>query len=507
MRRAVLVGCGIVLLCLAVASVPFAVADSEYSVTTDRSIEVPDRTVEQGGDTFTITEISRADPSDSISVTADAPDDTDITLYLYNNDRAIVDAREGTGTTTFDFTLENDSGVGYEAGTYAFVLQQDGSREAVHPLVVRGYSVSVESPSAVTTGEEISVSTDVEKLRGDDLENVEVVLANEETTLRETASEEGDGTYTTTIETDGLSAGTYDLYATVRGTEQALGQSEILGLSDPQEVEIEAEDSTETSESASGGAGGGGTSEEAEAETTASSDETTDETTATDPQDQQSAAVAESITKEIVDEESDTAGVSVNTDTETLTEITFSDGAVQATGDLTVERYSTPSATFTQQFDETDVLTSVNIEVPPAATSSSATLRFTVGSAALGDRQAEHLGVVRAVDGGLQVIPSEVEQTDSGVTVTAETPGFSEFAVVYIEPPAESTATDTTTTAATPGGSESTSGAGDDGAITPSTQTGTGSEETTTGSGPAPFVGALVFVLLAVLLGARRRRP
>ncbi|MFB6161396.1 MAG: hypothetical protein ABEJ61_09515 [Haloferacaceae archaeon] len=239
-RTAAAVAATVVLVALAAATAGAA----EYDVHTAESVPVPERTVEQGGDTFTVTAIGRADPGERVDVRVTAPDGAPVAVYLYNDDRQIVASREGTGSGSFTLALD-----GYAAGTYTFVLQHDGVREAAHPLVVRGYAVDVRAPSDVAKGEDLRVSVDATKLRGDDLARVEVVVADGDTTVRRTASRSGDGTYVATVDTAGFDAGTYRVYANVRGPDTAQGEAEILGLADPTSTTVEA----------SGAPGGGST--------------------------------------------------------------------------------------------------------------------------------------------------------------------------------------------------------------------------------------------------------
>jgi hypothetical protein len=226
----------VVVAVLVAAATTAAVGATEYDIQVDGSVAVPDRTVEQDGDRFTVTAIGLADPGESVTVDVTAPEGESVEVYLYNADRQIVTSREGTGSGSFSVDLG-----GYAAGTYTFVLQHDGVREAAHPLVIRGYSVDVSSPGSVTEGDSLRVSVDAAKLRGDDLSNVEVVVADATTTVRRDATRSDDGTYGATVDTAALGPGTYRVYANVRGTDTALGQAEILGLADPARVAVESD--------------------------------------------------------------------------------------------------------------------------------------------------------------------------------------------------------------------------------------------------------------------------
>ncbi|ESS05536.1 MAG: hypothetical protein A07HB70_02012 [uncultured archaeon A07HB70] len=455
------------LVCLAALAAPLAAADGAYDLTSDSAVDVPDRQVEVQGDTFTISSVTRADPGDTISVTVTAPSGAETTTLLYDNEQQIVDAADSTGTSTVEFDLS-----GYDAGTFSLVLQDDGAREAAHPVVVRGYSVTSDAPTSVGPDDTFSVTADVSKLRGDDLTRVEVVVANDATTLRADATAANGDTYEASVDASRLGTGSYQVYATVRGPEQALGNDELLGLDDPSTLEVEEQ-------SSGGGGGGGGVSTATDTDTPTPDGTATDTDTPTPTGPQPD----ERVTAEIVDERSGEPGVTVAVETQTLSTITFADESVQLAGDVTVERGPAAAAPFDDQFGADAVLTAVDVSVPPAAAGSGATLRFTVDAAALGDRGLATVGVVREVDGGVELLPTDAERSGSTVTVTAQTPGFSRFAVVSLDRLAPGTPDATDAPSATPTPTA-------DGAVTPVDSP----APTTSGDGDSD-----VFVLLGLL--------
>jgi hypothetical protein len=466
----------VLLLALALSLVlsPVALA-ATYDVTTDRSVDVPDRTIEQGGQSFEVTAISRADPGETVSVTATAPQNESVRLYLYNDRQAIVTAREGTGTSRFTVSLG-----GYEAGTYAFVLQHDGVREAVHPLVVRGYETSVDAPGSVTRGETVTVTAGAEKLRGPDLASVEVVVANDREEVRATATPGSNG-YTATVDTDDLSVGSYEVYATVRGPNRAFGEREILGFTAGQPLTVESADATPTEAPAGGGAVGGGATATPDATATPSA---TPGATASPP--------ADGVTAPLADARPDRPGVTVVVDAPTLAAITYADDSVAGTGAVTVTTQTSAPDAFTGQFDPADVLTSVTVDAPAAARESRARLQFGLPASALGDRPADSLVVVRAAEGGLQLLPTEVNASGSTVAVAADTSGGTQFAVVSVERTDAGGDEQTATPTATDGG-----------VVTPDTATpGTPTE----GDGSTHLVPVAAAAALLTALVLRRRR-
>lgn len=239
--------------------VPTASGQSSFTITVDGAVDVPERTVDFQGNSYQITAIAKADPGETIDVSVDAPSGEDYDLYIYNGDQRIEDNRRGTGDESFQFTL-----TGYSAGSYTIALQDEGSFEKVHPLVVRGYTVSVDAPSKVTVDSTINVTVDATKLRGDDLDRIDVAVANDDDRVDTTATHQSGSTYTANISSDSLPADDYDVLATVRGPDTAFGEDEVLGLNDGSPLTIESKETatptpTTTATESSGDTGGGGT--------------------------------------------------------------------------------------------------------------------------------------------------------------------------------------------------------------------------------------------------------
>ncbi|MGQ4557357.1 hypothetical protein [Halobellus sp. GM3] len=259
-RRVVPVG---IVICVVVLSGVFiggsdpVAADSEYDITIPGSIETPTREVAVYGSTYEISAIGRAESGDSVDVEVTAPDsDQEYEVYLYNSDQNVVERTrlEGDDTATFDL-----SDLDLDAGTYVFTVQEQGSTETIHPFVIKGYDISVTSPKSATVGAEIEVDVSLYQIDQSATNNrVEVVVAGEDQDTTATASENG-SRYTATIDTDSLAAGSYRVYANVRGEKEVLGEKVMFGISDPQSLDLESGSTSEsTSESGGGGGGGGG---------------------------------------------------------------------------------------------------------------------------------------------------------------------------------------------------------------------------------------------------------
>lgn len=400
------------------------VAADEYRVTSDQTIDVVDRTVQQGGSTFEITAVSQVDPSDQVEVSVDAPAETDFRMYLYDENQTIRRGYEGTGPTEFTIPVA-DHGAS-TAGTYAFVVQSDGVNEAAHPLVVRGYTVTSTPPGSATRGDEITIDGEFTQVRGEAFKQIDVVVAASDTDEQVVTKARVDGkAFTADVSTAELDAGSYDVYAVVRGPDTVLDEPEILGLSTPQTLEIEQ------AESNSGGSSGGSSSSEIAASEA--------------PQNEGASAseyVSLSnapVTRPITDAAPGEGGVRVRVNAGPIENVSFDAPADAASGEMTVRQSAVTVDAFMTQFGSDRVKTAVSITVPEEFEDTPATIQFRLNNTELENTSPADLQVVKNTTNGSQVLSSAITETNgSDVIITARTPGFSEFAVV--EAPAETAA-------------------------------------------------------------------
>jgi PGF-CTERM protein len=227
---------------LVVSLVPSAMA-AGYEISASDTTSIPERTVEVEGSSFTIDSMVRVSPGATVSVDVSAPDEA-YDVYIYNSEEQVVDTARGEGDDSFSFTFS-----GYEPGSYAITTYNDGYYEAVQPVLVSGYDVSVDAPSSVSSGESFDVALDVTATAADTSpDNVNVIVAQGGTTHEVDATENG-GEYTATIAGDELNEGDYTVYGVVQGADQAFGQQELLGLSNGQSLTVESDSGNDGSNS------------------------------------------------------------------------------------------------------------------------------------------------------------------------------------------------------------------------------------------------------------------
>jgi hypothetical protein len=203
-----------------------ATATSHFEITSEDSQPVPERSVEFRNATYQLDSFVVADPGDEINVSVSGPDEA-YRVYIYNSDEQLVDSRATVGNDTFTFDLAE-----YEPGSYSVTVYQSGDYEALKPLVVQGYDVSVDAPEQITTDEGVSVRVSVER-NGTDSgpEAVRAVVSSSEDELAVNATG-ADGSYTAAVEAGALDSGNYTVYGVVQGETQVFDRNEVSGVSD-----------------------------------------------------------------------------------------------------------------------------------------------------------------------------------------------------------------------------------------------------------------------------------
>ncbi|WP_226010842.1 hypothetical protein [Halomicrobium salinisoli] len=243
---------GVTLCLLAVGAAATAspvVAQDDYSLTVENSLDVPTQNVEYGGDTYEISSIGVVDPGGTVQVSASGPSDG-YEIALLTGDEDVADSRQVSGDASTTFSMSS------RTGTYFLALNVDGERERIQPVVVEGYDVSLSIPENATEGEPVDATVDVERRDGTrkDVESVEVVLWNDDYNRTVTIDGDGEGQYNTTVTVD--EPGNFTAHATVRGEQTIDGENELLALSDRHEVNVSAAPEDDSDDDTDGGDSG-----------------------------------------------------------------------------------------------------------------------------------------------------------------------------------------------------------------------------------------------------------
>jgi PGF-CTERM protein len=210
-----------------------------YDIDIPGSVAIPTREVTVEGTTYQVDAIARQDSNSQYTISVTAPSDATYDLLLKDrngNTQRIIE-RQVTGSGDYSYDMSD-----YDPSTYYIVVENSGVK-TIHPLVVRGYSVSASSSETATRGETIDASVSISQVDPDapDPTKVQVVLGNETDMVRADATQTGDGSYEADLPTEDLSSGSYALYGVVRGPKTtSSGDQEALGISDRQDVTIES---------------------------------------------------------------------------------------------------------------------------------------------------------------------------------------------------------------------------------------------------------------------------
>ena len=225
---------------------------SGYFLSSPGEVEIPARNLTVDGEEYTVRAFGRVDPGDTVRVDVEAPENAEYSVYLYDREFRIerTDSMDGPGRATF-------STDGLSPGSYLAAVYEGGVVD-VYPVVVRGYDVAVEAPESAD-GEFTATVTVADGALARDPPQVQVVLGDDDRSVRVDADRVSDGEYRATLPTDRFEPGTYALYGVVRGeNETAGGDRVILGVSDRHEVGLEAAPTATPAPGGDGGGGGGG---------------------------------------------------------------------------------------------------------------------------------------------------------------------------------------------------------------------------------------------------------
>jgi len=202
-------------------------ATGHVSISIDGSFETPEETVTVDGEEFTVTQVRRVHPGEAFDVTVSADVRQPYQINVYTLDEQVQDFKRGLGDSQVTFETEF-----LDPGSYLVAAVAEDGVLAVHPLTVSGYAPEVDAPSTVDEGTPFDVRIQLEEL--DDTKSVgrvEVVVWNDDTRERFTATQVDGDTYEARVE--GLSNATYDVYAVVIAEETVDGEDDVIGLSDP----------------------------------------------------------------------------------------------------------------------------------------------------------------------------------------------------------------------------------------------------------------------------------
>ena len=238
MHRTILLG--LVVCCLVGVG---AVSAADHTLSVDGAMEVPERTVTVGGESYQVSALARVSRGDRLHARTGGGNGTGYRVYLHNANGSVVDQQYVAAAADGGVTFETST---YDAGSYVLSLYHDGTYYDPHPVVVPAYDVAVDVPTPEAGGDGAGAAsvTLTEREPGHTVHRVTVVVSNETVTRRYSASRV-DGEYVVALGRIRLAPGTYSVYAVVANGNDAPGPTnEVIGISDRSRLELDAGSAT-----------------------------------------------------------------------------------------------------------------------------------------------------------------------------------------------------------------------------------------------------------------------
>ncbi|SIS10624.1 hypothetical protein [Natronorubrum thiooxidans] len=239
------------LLLLGVVSTGLVVtADSTYELTATDAVETPETSIDIRGSEYAVDHIAVIEPGDSITV--NVVSDSNYFLYLYNEDghseygEYHSDSVRSLEIGTTDDELDTNN---LTAGTYMLSLEPNSEREAVVPVVVQGYDLSLEYQQPATVDSELEITATVEPKDGlDRPDAVEVAIWDGDDVTELTLDHVGGVDYEKTVPASALGVGEYSVYGAIMGEDEVEGYPTALAVAEGESIAIvENDDDSDTS--------------------------------------------------------------------------------------------------------------------------------------------------------------------------------------------------------------------------------------------------------------------
>jgi len=343
MRTSALQVVSVCLIVLASVSLAAPVAsESDYDLEVVDSISTPEETIEIEGTEYPVDGVGVIKPGEPIEIEVTSQEQ--YSIYLYNTDEKAEFSNVWTADKTRvamgteDDALDTST---LEPGTYMLSLEpREQGRQAVYPVVVEEFDLSVDHPTSATVSEEIKVTASIEPTdAATNVDAVDVAIWNEanDDGKNITLGAEGDGTYSTTTNLTDFGEGEYHVYGAVQGDEEAQGYPTIVAIDNGETLTVTADDTDEDDGTGSGGGssggGGGGSGGVASPDDSVSEDDTNSSNSSTDQSNE--SVDDDSVTEDSPNEsETDTNETSVSgSDTESVNETDSDNESTQESPD------------------------------------------------------------------------------------------------------------------------------------------------------------------------------
>lgn len=218
---------------------------AEFDVTTDGAVDTPKQEFEFEGNQLTVSSFAEVSPDENIIVNVTSPENKGINVQLRDSENDIIATKfPGSGYSTVSFNTtelktELERTQGRVAGTYTVVLESDSSIEAVLPVVISGYNLTVQhvSSTEINSQANISVELSFTELEANP-KSVEVTAFTDDQVIT-TSAQRQNNTYEATLSFDNVGLGEYNVYAAALGdNETATGDPIALAVGSGRSISV-----------------------------------------------------------------------------------------------------------------------------------------------------------------------------------------------------------------------------------------------------------------------------
>ncbi len=203
-------------------------ADAGTTISLDNTINIPHRTVTYEDKTYEIQDIGAYSLGEDINITTNVTDINSFQLSLLDKNKNFL-WNNMTYYTEGRTSVVMPGSVITAPGTYVFAVFYQGGIQAVEPVVVSSYKLSVNPDAAmVAPGGTLDVRVGVVP---DTTQPVKVVLVRNSSSIESTANRTKKGEYEAEIGIPSSAHGVFSLYAAISSDNMILGYPELIGVS------------------------------------------------------------------------------------------------------------------------------------------------------------------------------------------------------------------------------------------------------------------------------------
>ncbi len=203
-------------------------AHAGTAISLGNTIEIPHRTVTYDNTTYEIQDIGAYSLGDDINITINTTDINSFQLSLLDKDQNFIWNNITYYTEGKTYMVMPGSAV-TSPGTYVFAVFYQGDVQAVEPVVISSYKISVNpNTTVIAPGGMLNVRVGI---LPDITRPVEVVLVRNSSSIESIANRTNMGEYEAEVGIPSGAHGEFSLYASIPSGNKTLGYPDLIGIS------------------------------------------------------------------------------------------------------------------------------------------------------------------------------------------------------------------------------------------------------------------------------------